>query len=96
MIGRGSLNNPFVFQEIRSHLAGKDTPPQQQLVELFLDYSQQLQQEYDEVATLGRLKQWCGHLRFNFPVIKTNLQSLRRCQSTQALNQLIKELLETR
>ncbi|MGR0279517.1 tRNA dihydrouridine synthase [Marinomonas dokdonensis] len=96
MIGRGSLNNPFVFQEIRSHLAGKDVLPQQQLVELFLDYSQQLQQEYDEVATLGRLKQWCGHLRFNFPVIKTNLQSLRRCQSTQALNQLIKELLETR
>ena len=94
MIGRGSLNNPFVFQQIRQQLSDPLNRRQPELVKLFLDYSQQLQQEYDEVATLGRLKQWCGHLRFNFPIIQANLQSLRRCQSSQALIQLMQKLFE--
>ncbi|GAB3485840.1 tRNA-dihydrouridine synthase [Marinomonas epiphytica] len=82
MIGRGSLNNPFVFEEIRAALTGQIAKTKEErLYEVFADYAQQLQEVYDEVATLGRLKQWCGHLRFHFPVVKDNLQALRRANS---------------
>jgi tRNA-dihydrouridine synthase C len=86
MIGRGSLNNPFVFQQIRKELNGqKSTADTTNLNRLFISYSRELQEHYDEVATLGRLKQWCGHLRFEFEEIKENLQTLRRCKSVNEL-----------
>ncbi|RBP79952.1 tRNA-U20a,U20b-dihydrouridine synthase [Marinomonas rhizomae] len=88
MIGRGSLNNPFIFQQIREGLNGESsTIDTLNLNTLFISYSSQLQEHYDEIATLGRLKQWCGHLRFGFEEVKENLQTLRRCKSVNELMQ---------
>lgn len=93
MIGRGSLNNPFVFQQIRNELSGqKDTTDTTILKTLFTDYSAELQQHYDDIVTLGRLKQWCGHLRFSFDEIKENLQTLRRCNSVNELTQAFENI----
>lgn len=93
MIGRGSLNNPFVFQQIRNELNGqKNTIDTAILKTLFADYSTELQKYYDDIVTLGRLKQWCGHLRFNFDEIKENLQILRHCSSVKELTQTFENI----
>ncbi|MEO9276110.1 tRNA-dihydrouridine synthase family protein [Marinomonas sp. 5E14-1] len=82
MIGRGSLNNPFVFQDILAELNGETRNKQEhELFNLFSIYTMKLQEKYDEVATLGRLKQWCGHLRFEYTSIRNNLTTLRRSNS---------------
>ena len=82
MIGRGSLNNPFVFQDILAELSGETRNKQEhELFNLFSIYTMKLQEKYDEVATLGRLKQWCGHLRFEHISIRDNLTTLRRSNS---------------
>jgi len=86
MIGRGALNNPFVFQQIRDQLNGLQyITDHDALLNIFSSYREQLKEHYDEVASLGRLKQWCGHLRFEYPAIKENLQTLRRSNSTDEL-----------
>lgn len=95
MIGRGSLNNPFIFQDLRAELEDKEkNRHQSNLIELFADYTTQLQTEYDEVATLGRLKQWCGHLRFEYAAIKNDLNTLRRSKSVIEFSNNIKLTLE--
>ena len=95
MIGRGVLENPFVFQEIRRELAGLEALDySQKLPELFDSYYQLLNGHYDEVPKLGRLKQWCGSLRKHFPIIEENLKPLRQSDSVseffQRINQIIK------
>ena len=95
MIGRGVLENPFVFQEIRRGLCGLEAIDfSQQLPELFETYYQLLNGHYDEVPKLGRLKQWCGSLRKHFPIIEENLKPLRQSESAseffQQLNKIIK------
>lgn len=93
MIGRGSLSNPFIYQDLRAAIQGNTIENhQRELVALFTSYTKSLQQDYDEVATLGRLKQWCGHLRFEFDAIKENLQTLRRCKSVSELSLVIKSI----
>ncbi|REG78299.1 tRNA dihydrouridine synthase [Marinomonas pollencensis] len=93
MIGRGSLNNPFVFQQIREQLNDtQSTGKPNALLPLFSSYHNQLKEHYDEVASLGRLKQWCGHLRYEYPSIKNNLQTLRRSNSTDELINTLREL----
>jgi tRNA-dihydrouridine synthase C len=95
MIGRGALNNPFVFQQIRSKLNKQDnTVTTTTFIKLFADYTAKLQDHYDDVATLGRLKQWCGHLRFGFVEIKDNLQTLRRCQNISELTQTFSDIMK--
>lgn len=82
MIGRGSLSNPFLFQELREGLEGKPKNQQNRsLGTLFNEYTDSLQLEYDDVATLGRLKQWCAHLRHEFNSIQNHLQALRQSKS---------------
>ena len=95
MIGRGSLNNPFIFQDLRAELESKQkNEHQNDLIELFTDYTIQLQKEYDEIATLGRLKQWCGHLRFEYESIKNNLDTLRRSKNLMEFSKNIELTLE--
>ena len=91
MIGRGSLSNPFIYQDLRAAIRGEPIENHQsELIALLTSYTKRLQEDYDEVATLGRLKQWCGHLRFEFDVIKENLQTLRRCKNLSELSLVIK------
>ncbi|MGO3739022.1 MAG: tRNA dihydrouridine synthase [Marinomonas foliarum] len=95
MIGRGSLNNPFIFQQLRTELNGnKSNIDKAIFINLFNSYTNELQQHYDEVATLGRLKQWCGHLRLNFIEIKENLQVLRRSKSTNEIAASFKDIMK--
>jgi len=91
MIGRGSLNNPFIFRDLQRNLNGeKHTDNTDELIQLFSYYTERLKRDYDEIATLGRLKQWCGHLRFEFDFIRESLQELRRSKSTQEILEKIK------
>jgi tRNA-dihydrouridine synthase C len=93
MIGRGSLNNPFIFQDLRATLNGESVIDHtKELIKTFTSYTTRLQQDYDEIATLGRLKQWCGHLRFEFDFIRENLQTLRRCKSVNELTTQIEKI----
>ncbi|WOD08347.1 tRNA-dihydrouridine synthase family protein [Marinomonas sp. GJ51-6] len=95
MIGRGSLNNPFVFQDILAELNGETRNKQEhELFNLFSIYTMKLQEKYDEVATLGRLKQWCGHLRFEHASIRDNLTTLRRSNSVIELLRNIEIVLK--
>lgn len=95
MIGRGSLNNPFIFQQLRAELEGqKNNINKAALIKLFDTYTNELKQHYDEVATLGRLKQWCGHLRFSVVEIKENLQVLRRSKSTNEIVAQLKDIMK--
>ncbi|WP_325101227.1 tRNA dihydrouridine synthase [Marinomonas transparens] len=96
MIGRGSLNNPFIYQDLRAALRNEAIEDHQnQFAKIFAYYTVRLQQDYDEVATLGRLKQWCGHLRFEFDAIRENLQVLRRCKTVSELTQTIERVTKT-
>ena len=95
MIGRGSLNNPFIFQQLRAKLNGEESDIDKAVfIKLFDSYSNELKQHYDEVAALGRLKQWCGHLRFSFIEIKENLQTLRRSKSTNDIVASLKDIMK--
>ncbi|WP_175404991.1 tRNA-dihydrouridine synthase [Marinomonas sp. FW-1] len=95
MIGRGSLNNPFIFQQLRAELNCEiSSIDKSTFIKLFSTYTKELKQHYDEVATLGRLKQWCGHLRFNFVEIKENLQALRRSKNTDEITTCFEEIMK--
>lgn len=95
MIGRGSLNNPFIYQDLREAMKGNAVENHlNDLPALFTGYTKSLQEDYDEVATLGRLKQWCGHLRFEFDIIKENLQTLRRCTSVNELSEIMTKITQ--
>lgn len=84
MIGRAALQNPFVFQEIRASLhEGMYEERPISLADLLTNYHQQLHSSYDDFAKLGRLKQWCGHLRRHFPAIEKQLNVLRSCKTTE-------------
>ncbi|KZM42924.1 dihydrouridine synthase [Marinomonas sp. SBI22] len=95
MIGRGVLENPFVFQEIRQALSGLvPIDYSQQLPELFESYYKLLDGHYDEVPKLGRLKQWCGSLRKHFPVIEQNLKPLRQSHSASEFFQQVENYIK--
>ncbi len=97
MIGRGVLNNPFIFQDIRDELSGLPAQDHsQELSNLLKQYIAVLQTHYDEVATLGRLKQWCGHLKKKFPLIEKNLKILRQSQSVNEFVLLLEKLQSER
>jgi len=89
MIGRAALQNPFIFKELRSHLEKEQEQTEKQAInnhtqlhDLLFNYHQKLDKSYNDFARLGRLKQWCGHLRRHFPVIDTQLALLRHCKTT--------------
>ena len=95
MIGRGVLENPFVFQEIRRELCGLEAIDfSQQLPALFETYYQLLNGHYDEIPKLGRLKQWCGSLRKHFPVIEENLKPLRQSKSADEFFQQLGKIIK--
>ena len=88
MIGRGSLANPFLFRELKGGKHGST----EELFAVIEDYMQTLAEHYDDFATLGRIKQWCAHLRRAWPVIDDNLKAIRSTQQTKELALLINEL----
>jgi tRNA-dihydrouridine synthase C len=77
MIGRGSLNNPFLFQHLRTGKAYE----YRDLVELMHGYCEKLVSNYDDFSTLGRMKQWCAHLRQEWPQIADKLPAIRKASS---------------
>ncbi|WP_245958018.1 tRNA dihydrouridine synthase [Marinomonas piezotolerans] len=88
MIGRGSLSNPFIFRELKEGNAGSET----ELLDLIENYIDTLLLNYDEFATLGRIKQWCAHLRQSWPCIANQLKTIRQTQSTSELKTLFAEM----
>lgn len=90
MIGRGSLNNPFIFRELKGGQKGSF----EELILLINEYSDTLTQYYDEFATLGRIKQWCGHLRYEWPIVAEQLKAIRSKQSIHEMKMFL-ELLQS-
>lgn len=88
MIGRGSLRNPFIFRELKGGHAGT----QAELLTLVISYIETLLGHYDDFVTLGRIKQWCTHLRHNWPIIANNWSVIRKAQSTSELKQLLNQM----
>ncbi|RNF50608.1 tRNA-dihydrouridine synthase family protein [Marinomonas hwangdonensis] len=94
MIGRGALNNPFAFHQIRKQLNGEvSTSDATDFAELFAHYALALQNNYDDISALGRLKQWCGHLKFEFNPVNHHLYDLRRSQTVTELVNKFREIM---
>ncbi|MGB2064830.1 MAG: tRNA dihydrouridine synthase [Marinomonas gallaica] len=88
MIGRGSLSNPFIFRELKSGKQGSF----EELFDLMEGYIDKLLDHYDNFATLGRIKQWSGHLRTDWPIIAENLKAIRSTQHTDELKALMNSI----
>ncbi|WP_133502102.1 tRNA dihydrouridine synthase [Marinomonas balearica] len=100
MIGRGSLSNPFIFQQLKTKLQAEDalhsnsidTLTREPLLQLVEQYQKNLRKECDEFATMGRLKQWCAHLRKHYPYIETNLRELRNTTTIEEFLHLLDKI----
>lgn len=63
MIGRGSIINPFIFHEIRSHFAGANYLSTTQQLSIYLDvYLQYIPEETPPKAKINKMKQLLGFL----------------------------------
>ena len=93
-IGRDALNNPFAFHQIRKQLNGEvSTSDTTDFAELFAHYALALQNNYDDISALGRLKQWCGNLKFEFNPVNHHLHDLRRSQTVTELVNKFREIM---
>lgn len=63
MIGRGSVINPFIFNQIRAHFAKQDYIPQREKLIAYLDvYLESMQPNMSTKLRVGKLKQLLGFL----------------------------------
>ena len=63
MIGRGSVINPFIFHEIRSHFSGKPYTPQWESLHIFLqEFTKSTQSGLTERNKINKLKQLMSFL----------------------------------
>lgn len=76
MIGRGSVTNPFIFHQIRSHFAGSPYKPQWRDLERYLSvYLAEIPSESSERLKINKMKQLMGFL------FKSNAALLEKRQS---------------
>lgn len=61
MIGRGSIMNPFIFQQIRAHFAGKMFEPKKEnLIQFFAVFLSEMPQDFPPQCRVNKLKQLLG------------------------------------
>lgn len=63
MIGRGSLINPFIFHEIRSHFAGREyNTSRRALLQYLRDYLEKMPEEMPVKTKINKMKQLLGFI----------------------------------
>lgn len=87
MLGRGLISRPDLARLIQRHHLGQ--PHQalswRELLPLLDDFYQELQQNRPGVKAAGRLKQWLGYLRQQYPQATALFQSLKRASDADQI-----------
>jgi nifR3 family TIM-barrel protein len=62
LIGRGAMQNPWIFRQIEDVLAGREPyqPPLTEKQEVLLEYFDMLREDMPELPALGKMKQLAG------------------------------------
>lgn len=62
LIGRGAMQNPWIFRQIKDALAGRELyqPTLQDKQECLLEYFELLREDMPEIPAIGRMKQLAG------------------------------------
>jgi tRNA-dihydrouridine synthase B len=93
MIGRGALENPWIFSSIHAQRGREDTecadPAAPEILRVIRRYSALLSEHLPDKAVLGKLKQFCSQVtrmvRGSTPVRKALCQSKDMSEFTQVL-----------
>lgn len=67
MLGRGAVADPLLARRIREGAAGDPADHWQTVMAMILDFWSQVQKKVLPTQSPGRLKQWLGYLRRNYP-----------------------------
>lgn len=77
MIGRGSVINPFIFHQIRSHFAGKSYSGSWEDVKTYLEtYISEIPSDSSERLRINKMKQLMGFLFKSNPVLLEKRQQM--------------------
>ncbi len=62
LIGRGAMQNPWIFRQIEDVLAGREPyqPPLEEKQAVLLEYFEMLREDMPELPALGKMKQLAG------------------------------------
>ena len=83
MIGRGSVINPFIFHQIRSHFAGRSYEPKWSDLERYLGvYLAEIPLESSERLKINKMKQLMGFLFKSNPVLLEKRQQMLTTTAT--------------
>ena len=63
LIGRGAMQNPWIFRQIQDALQGREVyqPNFEEKKDVLLEFFEMVQEEMPEKAALGKMKQLAGH-----------------------------------
>ena len=63
LIGRGAMQNPWIFRQIQDALEGREIylPSFEEKKDVLLEFFEMVQEEMPEKAALGKMKQLAGH-----------------------------------
>jgi len=79
MIGRGSLINPFIFHQIRSHFSKKDYKVSiDDLCQYICEHQKQLPKNMSEKIKIGKMKQLMSYVFQGSEELKSKRQSMLR------------------
>ena len=85
MIGRGAIINPFIFQELRSHLDGKVFCPSSSQLEHYFAVYQTEMSDHTERAKINKLKQLMGfHFKRTPQLLERRQEMLTRPWTSSA------------
>lgn len=92
MIGRGAMENPWIFSEISSYLSGREYRPKKhsETVRVLLRYMSLLREEVPPTVMLGRMKQLISQSTRGLPEGTT----LRRTLCSQKDSTVLEHLLQ--
>jgi len=91
MIGRGAIENPFIFTDIQNSLLGIETEPRRpsEYLRVVLRYYDLLMEEMGPKGTTGRLKQMISQLTRKIPGASQNRRFLCTQNSSDAIRDSI-------
>jgi tRNA-dihydrouridine synthase B len=92
MIGRGAMENPWIFSEIHAFLSGQEVPSRNhsEIVRVLLRYMALLREEVPPTVMLGRMKQLISQSTRGLP----EGTALRRTLCSQKDSTVLEHLLE--
>jgi tRNA-dihydrouridine synthase B len=87
LIGRGAMQNPWIFRQIEDTLAGREPyePPVEEKQAVLLEYFDMLREDMPELPSLGKMKQLAGQFTKGLVGGAQFRQTLYHSHSTQEI-----------